>query len=169
MFFSSRQSPWIGREFWPFWPMPFLWLFFSLRFFWFVLLPFRLSRSVEDALHPMTQEEVLHGTQDSPEVFHKSSGLSIDYSSFNVKRRRLSFLTRPNQMKANGLAVLISGASQSPPLGSGPVGARRPKPMLQTRIDRLGQAARTKIEAWPRPVPSNHRVSIELFCLERRR
>ena len=82
VFFSSRQSPWIAREFWPFWPMPFLWLFFSLRFFWFVLLPFRLSRSVEDALHPMTQEEVLHGTQDSPEVFHKSSGLSIDYSSF---------------------------------------------------------------------------------------
>jgi len=36
----------------------------------------------------MTQEEVLHGTQDSPELFHKLSDLSIDYSSFNVKRRR---------------------------------------------------------------------------------
>jgi hypothetical protein len=89
LFFPSRQSPWIAREFWPFWPVPFLWLFFSLRFFWFVLLPFRLSRSGEDAPHPMPQEAVLQGKQDSPELFHKLSGLSIDYSSFNVKRRCL--------------------------------------------------------------------------------
>jgi hypothetical protein len=37
----------------------------------------------------MPQEAVLQGKQDSPELFHKLSGLSIDYSSFNVKRRRL--------------------------------------------------------------------------------
>ena len=55
-------------------------------------------------------------------------------------------------MEANGLEVLFQEPGNRCHLTQSPAGARRPKSRLQTLSGRLGQAARAKIGAWPRPI-----------------